>query len=182
MHTCTRMQPLFFLLFTSNPALFRRLSDSAGLDSEAGGPACTLSSLSDDGTAVAASPLSIDLPITTQGEEEDRKLVRASVVTERFRNKKMFVCADAVDAPLLSDLSADLLGLEAESWSLAVTAEFCRQHDRRTIKRQDVIYGEKSISFFPLSLSPHLLLQNSIVFNVCKHCMMYILHLYICSL
>ncbi|XP_051923069.1 rho guanine nucleotide exchange factor 28 isoform X3 [Hippocampus zosterae] len=47
---------------------------------------------------------------------------------------------DDVDAPLLSDLSADLLGLDAESWSLAVSPDFCRQHDRRAIKRQDVIY------------------------------------------
>uniref|UniRef100_H3DD59 Rho guanine nucleotide exchange factor (GEF) 28a n=1 Tax=Tetraodon nigroviridis TaxID=99883 RepID=H3DD59_TETNG len=47
---------------------------------------------------------------------------------------------DAVDASLLSDLSADLLGLEVESWSLAVSPEFCKQHDRRTVKRQDVIY------------------------------------------
>lgn len=52
-----------------------------------------------------------------------------------------FVPADTVDASLLSDLSADLLGLEVESWSLAVSLEFCRQHDRRTVKRQDVIYG-----------------------------------------
>lgn len=52
-----------------------------------------------------------------------------------------FIPADAVDASLLSDLSADLLGLDVESWSLAVCPEFCRQHDRRTIKRQDVIYG-----------------------------------------
>lgn len=52
-----------------------------------------------------------------------------------------FPAADAVDASLLSDLSADLLGLEVESWSLAVTPEFCKQHDRRTVKRQDVIYG-----------------------------------------
>uniref|UniRef100_A0A3Q3E3J8 Rho guanine nucleotide exchange factor (GEF) 28a n=1 Tax=Labrus bergylta TaxID=56723 RepID=A0A3Q3E3J8_9LABR len=51
-----------------------------------------------------------------------------------------FYAADAVDASLLSDLSADLLGLEVESWSLAVSPEFCRLHDRRTIKRQDVIY------------------------------------------
>uniref|UniRef100_A0A3B3WHI6 DH domain-containing protein n=1 Tax=Poecilia mexicana TaxID=48701 RepID=A0A3B3WHI6_9TELE len=41
---------------------------------------------------------------------------------------------------------ADLLGLEAESWSLAVCPDFCRQHDRRTIKRQDVIYGEFFLS------------------------------------
>ncbi|XP_039476664.1 rho guanine nucleotide exchange factor 28-like isoform X3 [Oreochromis aureus] len=91
----------------------RRLSDSAGVDSECAAPTCTISSLSDDGTPVTTTPPAINLPITTQ---------------------------DTVDAPLLSDLSADLLGLEAESWSLAVTAEFCRQHDRHTIKRQDVIY------------------------------------------
>ncbi|CAI5649729.1 rho guanine nucleotide exchange factor 28 isoform X8 [Oreochromis niloticus] len=91
----------------------RRLSDSAGVDSECAAPTCTISSLSDDWTPVTTTPPAINLPITTQ---------------------------DTVDAPLLSDLSADLLGLEAESWSLAVTAEFCRQHDRHTIKRQDVIY------------------------------------------
>lgn len=53
----------------------------------------------------------------------------------------LFVSIDNVDASLLSDLSADLLGLEVESWSLAVTPGFCKQHDRRTVKRQDVIYG-----------------------------------------
>lgn len=53
----------------------------------------------------------------------------------------VFVPADAVAASLLSDLSADLFGLEVESWSLAVGPDFCRQHDRRTVKRQDVIYG-----------------------------------------
>ncbi|XP_051279663.1 rho guanine nucleotide exchange factor 28 isoform X5 [Dicentrarchus labrax] len=91
----------------------RRLSDAAGADSECSVTACTNSSLSDEGTPVTAIPPSTEPPITTQ---------------------------DAVDASLLSDLSADLLGLEVESWSLAVSPEFCRQHDRRTIKRQDVIY------------------------------------------
>ncbi|XP_078107287.1 rho guanine nucleotide exchange factor 28-like isoform X1 [Sander vitreus] len=91
----------------------RRLSDAAGVDSECSATACANSSLSDEGTAVSATPPSAEPPITTQ---------------------------DAVDAPLMSDLSADLLGLEVESWSLAVSPEFCRQHDRRTIKRQDVIY------------------------------------------
>uniref|UniRef100_UPI0037E7F509 rho guanine nucleotide exchange factor 28-like n=1 Tax=Semicossyphus pulcher TaxID=241346 RepID=UPI0037E7F509 len=74
---------------------------------------CTNSSLSDEGTPVTTTPPSTEPPITTQ---------------------------DAVDASLLSDLSADLLGLDVESWSLAVSPEFCRQHDRRTVKRQDVIY------------------------------------------
>ncbi|XP_070689414.1 rho guanine nucleotide exchange factor 28-like isoform X2 [Pempheris klunzingeri] len=91
----------------------RRLSDAAGVDSECSVTACPNSSLSDEGTPVTATPPSTEPPITTQ---------------------------DAVDASLLSDLSADLLGLEAESWSLAVSPEFCRQHDRNTIKRQDVIY------------------------------------------
>lgn len=54
----------------------------------------------------------------------------------------VYLPTDVVDASLLSDLSADLLGLEIESWSLAVSPEFCEQHDRRTVKRQDVIYGE----------------------------------------
>uniref|UniRef100_A0A3B4ZXD1 Rho guanine nucleotide exchange factor 28-like n=1 Tax=Stegastes partitus TaxID=144197 RepID=A0A3B4ZXD1_9TELE len=91
----------------------RRLSDAAAADAESSVTVCTNSSLSDEGTPVTATPPSTDLPITTQ---------------------------DAVDAPLLSDLSADLLGLEAESWSLAVSPEFCRKHDRHTVKRQDVIY------------------------------------------
>lgn len=91
----------------------RRLSDAAGVDGEFGVTSCANSSMSDEGTPVTMTPPSTDLPITTQ---------------------------DTVDAPLLSDLSADLLGLEAESWSLAVSPEFCRQHDRHTVKRQDVIY------------------------------------------
>ncbi|XP_059193302.1 rho guanine nucleotide exchange factor 28-like isoform X2 [Centropristis striata] len=91
----------------------RRLSDAAVVDSECSVTAYNNSSLSDEGTPVTATPPSADPPITTQ---------------------------DAVDAPLMSDLSADLLGLEVESWSLAVSPEFWRQHDRHTIKRQDVIY------------------------------------------
>ncbi|XP_029961075.1 rho guanine nucleotide exchange factor 28-like isoform X1 [Salarias fasciatus] len=91
----------------------RRLSDAAAVDADSAVTSCANSSMSDEGTPVAVTPPSAELPITTQ---------------------------DTVDAPLLSDLSADLLGLEAESWSLAVSPEFCRQHDRHTIKRQDVIY------------------------------------------
>ncbi|KAM4576166.1 rho guanine nucleotide exchange factor 28-like isoform 1-T1 [Odontesthes bonariensis] len=91
----------------------RGLSDTAGVDSESAMTACANSSLCEEGTPVTTTPPSTDLPISTQ---------------------------DTVDAPLLSDLSADLLGLEAESWSLVVSPEFCRKHDRRTVKRQDVIY------------------------------------------
>ncbi|KAK5870920.1 hypothetical protein PBY51_003827 [Eleginops maclovinus] len=91
----------------------RRLSDAAGVDTECSVTACTNNSLSDEGTPVTANPPPTEPPITTQ---------------------------DAVDAPLMSDLSADLLGLDVESWSLAVSKEFCRPLDRRTTKRQDVIY------------------------------------------
>ncbi|XP_034450508.1 rho guanine nucleotide exchange factor 28-like isoform X3 [Hippoglossus hippoglossus] len=91
----------------------RRLSDSAAVDGEFSVTACANSSLSDDGTPVTATPPSTDPPIIAQ---------------------------DAVDAPLLSDFSADLLGLDVESWSLAVCPEFCRLHERYTVKRQDVIY------------------------------------------
>ena len=60
-----------------------------------------------------------------------------------------FLLEEPVDTPLFSELSPVLLGLEVESWSLAVSSEYCRLHDKRTIKRQDVIYGEThcAISF-----------------------------------
>ncbi|XP_061623504.1 rho guanine nucleotide exchange factor 28-like isoform X4 [Phyllopteryx taeniolatus] len=89
----------------------RLLSDTAGMEVDSTPTAH--SSHSDEGTPITTTPPSIDPPITSQ---------------------------DDVDAPLLSDLSAVLLGLDAESWSLAVSPDFCRQHDRRAIKRQDVIY------------------------------------------
>ncbi|KAJ3604582.1 hypothetical protein NHX12_029322 [Muraenolepis orangiensis] len=65
------------------------------------------------------------------------ELASLSISTECSRLSDL---AEPVDTPLLSDLSPDLLGLEAESWSLAVSPEFCKLHDKRTVKRQDVIY------------------------------------------
>lgn len=59
-----------------------------------------------------------------------------------------FVClrpaADAVDACIHSDMSADAADYEAESWSLTVDNRFCRKQDKRAVKRQDVIYGERA--------------------------------------
>ncbi|XP_057687797.1 rho guanine nucleotide exchange factor 28 isoform X1 [Corythoichthys intestinalis] len=89
----------------------RRLSDTAGMEVDS--ISANNTSPSDEGTPITATPTSADPPIISQ---------------------------DDVEAPLLSDLSANLLGLDAESWSLAVSPDFCRQHDRRVIKRQDVIY------------------------------------------
>ncbi|KAM8885904.1 rho guanine nucleotide exchange factor 28-like isoform 2-T2 [Spinachia spinachia] len=89
----------------------RQLSDAAGLGGEGG--VMTNGALADEGTPVTATPASTELRSATQ---------------------------DGVDAPLMSSLSAEELGLEVESWSLAVSPEFCLQHDRHTIKRQEVIY------------------------------------------
>ncbi|XP_067107112.1 rho guanine nucleotide exchange factor 28 [Osmerus mordax] len=47
---------------------------------------------------------------------------------------------DCVDACLQSDLAADALDYEAESWSLTVEHKFCKKQDKRVVKRQDVIY------------------------------------------
>lgn len=130
--------------------LGRRLSDAAGVDSECGGTAGTNSSLSDEGTPVTATPPSAEQPITAQGEKTDRRIVTRHDLAAPHCPAMVFFCCvfppvDAVDASLPSDLSADLLGLEVESWSLAVSPEFCKQHDRRTVKRQDVIYGGEAL-------------------------------------
>ncbi|XP_053474284.1 rho guanine nucleotide exchange factor 28 isoform X3 [Ictalurus furcatus] len=47
---------------------------------------------------------------------------------------------ETVDAPLQNSFGTDTLYLEAESWSLAVETQFCQKQEKRTIKRQDVIY------------------------------------------
>ncbi|XP_077456765.1 rho guanine nucleotide exchange factor 28 isoform X4 [Stigmatopora argus] len=89
----------------------RRLSDTTGMEVDS--ISTNYTSPSDEGAPSTVTPSSADPPIISQ---ED------------------------VEGPLLRDLSASLLGLDAESWSLAVSPDFCRQHDRRVIKRQDVIY------------------------------------------
>ncbi|XP_038821627.1 rho guanine nucleotide exchange factor 28-like [Salvelinus namaycush] len=47
---------------------------------------------------------------------------------------------DCVDTGLHSDLAADALDYEAESWSLTVEHKFCKKQDKRVVKRQDVVY------------------------------------------
>ncbi|XP_041756451.1 rho guanine nucleotide exchange factor 28 isoform X1 [Coregonus clupeaformis] len=89
----------------------RRLSDAVGVGVDS--DVWSSCSLSEEGVQVTGTPPSTDHQSTTE---------------------------ESVDTPLLSDLSADLLGFEVESWSLAVTTEFCRKHDKHTVKRQDVIY------------------------------------------
>ncbi|XP_053726398.1 rho guanine nucleotide exchange factor 28-like isoform X2 [Synchiropus splendidus] len=91
----------------------RRLSD-AGLDAESGINLSSNGSVSDEGTPVTVTPPSLEPQITAS--------------------------TDTVETQVQNDLSSDLIGLEAESWSLAVCPDFCGQNDRRTVKRQDVIY------------------------------------------
>ncbi|XP_078018226.1 rho guanine nucleotide exchange factor 28 isoform X2 [Epinephelus lanceolatus] len=47
---------------------------------------------------------------------------------------------DCVDGCIHSDISADAVDYEAESWSLSVEHKFCKKQDKRAVKRQDVIY------------------------------------------
>ncbi|KAK7934414.1 hypothetical protein WMY93_005310 [Mugilogobius chulae] len=61
-------------------------------------------------------------------------------VTSLSTDQLLVMTQEALGGSFLSDLSADQLGLNAESWSLAVSPAFCRQHERSTVKRQDVIY------------------------------------------
>ncbi|XP_029430756.1 rho guanine nucleotide exchange factor 28 isoform X2 [Rhinatrema bivittatum] len=45
-----------------------------------------------------------------------------------------------VDTPLWSDLRADALEFEADSWSLNVDPAFCNKQEKDVVKRQDVIF------------------------------------------
>ncbi|XP_035801941.2 rho guanine nucleotide exchange factor 28 isoform X4 [Amphiprion ocellaris] len=47
---------------------------------------------------------------------------------------------DSVDSYIHSDISADSVDYQAESWSLTVEHKFCKKQDKRAVKRQDVIY------------------------------------------
>ncbi|KAG9355050.1 hypothetical protein JZ751_001763 [Albula glossodonta] len=102
----------------------------------------------------SAIPLSKSLSITTDRRPSDSveadaefgawrngsQCDEAPQVTESSPSTDSFTIEDTVDAPLRSDLRADLLDYEAESWSLAVEHKFCKKYDKRVIKRQDVIY------------------------------------------
>lgn len=55
----------------------------------------------------------------------------------------LFLDIDCVDTYINSDMSADAVDYEAESWSLTVEHKFCKKQDKRAVKRQDVIYGKQ---------------------------------------
>lgn len=68
---------------------------------------------------------------------------------------KWFVClfpsADCTDSYIHSDISADSVEYEAESWSLTVEHKFCKKQDKRAVKRQDVIYGKQMLLLWKAS-------------------------------
>ncbi|KAJ8286995.1 hypothetical protein GJAV_G00045820 [Gymnothorax javanicus] len=66
--------------------------------------------------------------------EELLQVIESSPSTDSSVNE------DTVDTPLHSNLNADLLDYEAESWSLAVDRKFCKKQEKSVIRRQDVIY------------------------------------------
>lgn len=66
----------------------------------------------------------------------------------------MHLSTDGVDTGINSDISADAVDYEAESWSLTVEHKFCKKQDKRAVKRQDVIYGELCKSHHNVSLHP----------------------------
>lgn len=64
----------------------------------------------------------------------------------------LHLSTDGVDTGINSDMSADAVDYEAESWSLTVEHKFCKKQDKRAVKRQDVIYGELSKNHHNVSL------------------------------
>uniref|UniRef100_A0A4W4G0I2 Rho guanine nucleotide exchange factor (GEF) 28a n=1 Tax=Electrophorus electricus TaxID=8005 RepID=A0A4W4G0I2_ELEEL len=63
-----------------------------------------------------------------------------SLTVESFTSTDSSLIEDTVDSTLPSTLWPDTMGLEVESWSLAVEPWFCQRQEKCTIKRQDVIY------------------------------------------
>lgn len=66
----------------------------------------------------------------------------------------MHLSTDGVDTGINSDISADAVDYEAESWSLTVEHKFCKKQDKRAVKRQDVIYGKLCKNHHNVSLHP----------------------------
>ncbi|MFT7815627.1 rho guanine nucleotide exchange factor 28 [Arapaima gigas] len=86
------------------------------------------------------------LPVMESSPSTDSSLNEGTLshITFNSEYKTDAICSlmspDVVDSPLRNDLRADFLDYEPESWSLAVDHKFCKKHEKRVVKRQDVIY------------------------------------------
>lgn len=58
-----------------------------------------------------------------------------------------FYFSEAFYSSVRSELEADAVELETESWSSAVEPPFAKKQKKEVIKRQDVIYGENPILY-----------------------------------
>uniref|UniRef100_A0A3Q4GY40 Rho guanine nucleotide exchange factor (GEF) 28a n=1 Tax=Neolamprologus brichardi TaxID=32507 RepID=A0A3Q4GY40_NEOBR len=89
-------------------------------------------------------PTSTSLPVMTPKEKKDavsQSLSRSFPNVERLLIFIFYtICCDCTDSYIHSDISADSVEYEAESWSLTVEHKFCKKQDKRAVKRQDVIY------------------------------------------
>ncbi|KAE8285223.1 Rho guanine nucleotide exchange factor 28 [Larimichthys crocea] len=102
-------------------------------------------------TAPQSSPLSGIFPISdsrlSEGSETESDPSRVTSRSEELlptpvssTSTDSSIAEDCVDAYIHSDMSADAVDYEAESWSLTVEHKFCKKQDKRAVKRQDVIY------------------------------------------
>lgn len=64
-----------------------------------------------------------------------------------------YVIIESFYSSVRSELEADAVEFETESWSSAVEPPFAKKQKKEVIKRQDVIYGEKvkSFSFYKIA-------------------------------
>ncbi|KAG7241218.1 hypothetical protein INR49_025961 [Caranx melampygus] len=113
------------------------------------------------------TPISISLPVNTPKEKKDTVTQSSSLSDSRLSESSetesdalrvsshseellptptsststdSYFGEDCVDAYIQSDISADAVDYEAESWSLTVEHKFCKKQEKRAVKRQDVIY------------------------------------------
>ncbi|KAM3599229.1 uncharacterized protein V6R79_002353 [Siganus canaliculatus] len=102
-------------------------------------------------TASQSSPLSGSFPNSdsrlSEGSETESDISKVTSRSEEFlptpassTSTDTSYSEDCVDACVHSDMSADALDYEAESWSLTVDHKFCKKQDKRAVERQDVIY------------------------------------------
>ncbi|XP_071321529.1 rho guanine nucleotide exchange factor 28 isoform X2 [Trachinotus anak] len=89
---------------------------------------------SDSRLSESCSETESDVVKVTSHSEELLPTPTSSTSTDSYFGE------DCVDAYIQSDISADAVDYEAESWSLAVEHKFCKRQDKRAVKRQDVIY------------------------------------------
>lgn len=60
----------------------------------------------------------------------------------------MFSCLDSYYTSVLEEMELEGEDFKADSWSMAVDNNYLQTHRKNVIKRQDVIYGARTLSNF----------------------------------